>query len=117
MGFEKYNIGSEEDPKFVNIGNNCNAEEKDQFIKLLRQYMDVLAYSYDDLKSFHPKEVQHDIPLKRRQYNPKILDTIHSEIQKMLNAWIIFLIHHSTWVANIVLVHKKNGEIRICIDF
>lgn len=25
--------------------------------------MDVLAYSYDDLKSFHLKEVQHDIPL------------------------------------------------------
>jgi len=35
----------------------------------------------------------------------------------MLKARIIYPIHHSTWVANIVLVRKKNGEIRICVDF
>lgn len=35
----------------------------------------------------------------------------------MLKAKIIYPIHHSTWVANIVPVRKKNGEIRICVDF
>lgn len=35
----------------------------------------------------------------------------------MLKARIIFPIHHSTWVANIVPVRKKNGEIRICVDY
>lgn len=35
----------------------------------------------------------------------------------MLKARIIFPIHHSTWIDNIVPVHKKNGEIRICVDF
>ena len=35
----------------------------------------------------------------------------------MLKAHIIYPIHHSTWVANIVPVRKKNGEIRICGDF
>lgn len=35
----------------------------------------------------------------------------------MLKARIIYPIHHSTWVANIVPVRKKNIEIRICIDF
>ncbi|XP_059078205.1 uncharacterized protein LOC131043644 [Cryptomeria japonica] len=58
-----------------------------------QQYIDVLAYSYDDLKSFRPKELCDDIPLKfgfapfhqkQRQYNPKISDTIFAEIQKML---------------------------------
>lgn len=57
MGYEKYNIGSDEDFKFVNIGNNCTSDERDQFIQLLHQYHDVLAYPYDDLKSFQPKEV------------------------------------------------------------
>lgn len=88
--------------------------------------MDVLSYSYDNLKSFHPKEVQHDIPRKtgvipfrqkQCQYNPKNSGTILSEIQKMLKAQIIFPIHHSTWVANIVPICKKNGEIRIYVDF
>ena len=35
----------------------------------------------------------------------------------MLKERIIYPIHHSTWISNIVLVKKKNGEIRICIDF
>ena len=35
----------------------------------------------------------------------------------MLKYHISFPIHHSTWVANIVLVRKKNGEISICVDF
>lgn len=35
----------------------------------------------------------------------------------MLDARIIFPIHHSTLLANIVPVCKKNGEICICIDF
>ena len=39
-------------------------EEKEKFITLLHEYKDILAYSYEDLKSFRPKEVQHDIPLK-----------------------------------------------------
>lgn len=35
----------------------------------------------------------------------------------MVDAKIIFLIHHSTWVSNIVPVHKKNGEIQFFVDF
>ncbi|KAH9324463.1 hypothetical protein KI387_004641, partial [Taxus chinensis] len=55
------------------------------------KYIDVLAWSYADLKSFKPKDVQHSIPLKpdvkpyrqkKRHYNPKISGTILAEIQK-----------------------------------
>lgn len=35
----------------------------------------------------------------------------------MLKAQIIYPIHHSTWIANIVPVRKKNGEMRIYVDF
>lgn len=52
MVYQRYNIGSDDDPKFINIGNNCTIEERDQFIQSLHQYIDVFAYSYDDLKSF-----------------------------------------------------------------
>lgn len=124
--YEKYNIGTEDNPTLVNSSNWCTDEEKEKFITLLHEYKDVLAYSYEDLKSFRPKEVQHDIRLKfgtvpfhqkQRQYNPNISSTILAKIQKILEASIIFPIHHSSWVANIVVVRKKNGEICICVDF
>lgn len=44
-------------------------------------------------------------------------DAIFKEVDKMLKARIIYPIHHSAWVANIVPVRKKNGEIQICVDF
>ena len=35
----------------------------------------------------------------------------------MLKAKVIFPVRHSKWVSNMVPVRKKNGDIRICIDF
>ena len=42
---------------------------------------------------------------------------IEKEIRKLFDAKIIVSLRHSKWLANVVLVRKKNGEIRICIDF
>ena len=42
---------------------------------------------------------------------------IHQEVKKLLLARFIFLVRRSTWVANLVPVRKKNGEIRLCMDF
>lgn len=42
---------------------------------------------------------------------------IEKEIKKVFNAKIIVPIRFSNWLANLVLVRKKSGEIIICIDF
>ena len=39
------------------------------------------------------------------------------ELSKLIEANIIFPIKHSSWVANVVPIRKKNGEIRLCVDF
>ena len=38
-------------------------------------------------------------------------------MNKLLDAQIIVPLRYSTWVANLVLVRKKNGEIRFCVSF
>ena len=35
----------------------------------------------------------------------------------MLDAKIIVPLRYSSWVSNLVPVRKKNGEIRLCVDF
>lgn len=86
----------------------------------------MFSWSYEDLKKFVDGKFKHEIPLKpgatpfiqkQRNYKPIVEGEIFREIDKMLQARIIYHIHHSTWVANIVPVRKKNGEIRICVDF
>lgn len=42
---------------------------------------------------------------------------IEKEIKKNLAAKIIVPLRYSKWVANLVVVRKKSGEIRLCVDF
>jgi hypothetical protein len=39
------------------------------------------------------------------------------EVKKLLDAQILIPLRFSKWVANLVPVRKKNGEIKLCVDF
>ena len=40
-----------------------------------------------------------------------------AKVQRLLNANVIREVKYSEWLANIVLVPKKNEKTRMCIDF
>lgn len=42
---------------------------------------------------------------------------MRKELYKLIEANIIFPINYSSWVAILILVRKKNGEIKLCVDF
>ena len=46
-----------------------------------------------------------------------LLLVIEKEIRKLFNAKIIITLIFSKWVENMVLVRKKNDDIRLCIYF
>ncbi|KAH9291168.1 hypothetical protein KI387_043635, partial [Taxus chinensis] len=54
---------------------------------------------------------------KQRPINPRIEPLMRKELSKLIESGIIFPVKHSSWVANLVPVRKKNGEIRLCVDF
>jgi len=45
------------------------------------------------------------------------MEAIESEVKKLIKSGFIWEDQHPNWVANIVLVPKKNGKIEICIDY
>ena len=70
--------------------------------------------------------IQHTIPVKEnekpfkqklRRVNPLLFPLIEKEIKKLFEAKIIVSLRHLNWLASIVPVRKKNGEIRLYIDF
>jgi hypothetical protein len=78
------------------------------------------------MKTYDTHIIQHTIPLKPevkpfqqkiRRYNPSLEPLMCQELKKLLDAEIIFQVRHSTWVANLVPVRKKFGEILLCVDF
>lgn len=42
---------------------------------------------------------------------------MEKEVKKLLHGKIIIPLRYSDWVANLVPVRKKSGEIRLCVDF
>jgi hypothetical protein len=60
----KVNIGTDNSPKYVNLGVDCTTEEVDQYISLFKEYIDVFSWTYDDLKSYDKTIFQHIIPLR-----------------------------------------------------
>ena len=57
------NLGTEENPQFINIGLTCSSKEERDLVKLCKEYKDVFAWTYDDLKTFDPSIIHHNILL------------------------------------------------------
>jgi len=49
--------------------------------------------------------------------NPALKDTVKEELQMFLDARFIYPISDSEWVSALVLVPKKNGKLRICVNY
>jgi hypothetical protein len=114
------NLGTFESPKMVNLGAQCSNEEKAKFTELLREFQDVFAWSYEDLRSFDLALIQHANPImegikpirkKQRPINPALEATIRKEVEKLLKAIIIFPVKYSEWVSNLVHVRETTGLI------
>ena len=58
-------------------------------------------------------------PIKQAQrcFRPELLPQIEAKVNKLEQAGFIQEVQFPKWIANIVPVKKKNGQIRVCVDF
>ena len=70
--------------------------------------------------------VEHRLPIKpryppyqqgARRCNLKILSDIKAKITRLIEANFNRQCRYAEWISNVVLVYKKNGKLRVCIDF
>ena len=61
---EECNIGTEENPKLIKISKELPPVENLKYISLFKEFQDVFAWSYEDLKSYDTSIIQHKIPIK-----------------------------------------------------
>ena len=54
---------------------------------------------------------------KRRKFSPESDAIINDEVKSLLGAGFIREVQYPEWLANVVVVKKKNGKWRVCIDF
>jgi len=67
--------------------------------------------------SLNVKEGAKPIKQRLRRFAPDRKEAIKEEITKLLAAGFIREVLHPDWLANPVLVRKKNGKWRMCVDY
>ena len=86
----------------------------------------MFAWYYEEIPGIDPSIVQHEIKTyenakpvrqKLRPVNPRKAAAIKAEVEKLLKAGFIYPVPLIEWVSNPVLVDKKQGKIRVFIDF
>ena len=82
-------------------------------------------WSYKDLKGVDPAICQYTIPLwddskPSKQcpylYNENYAMKIEEKINRLKEAGFIYEIEHTEWVSPLVVVPKKNGKLRVCVN-
>jgi hypothetical protein len=58
------NIGTQEEPKFVKLLSSLTKEQRAEYTELLREFVDVFAWTYEYLKTYDTAIIEHKIPLK-----------------------------------------------------
>ena len=93
-------------------------------MSMSEKFPKLFATGYTDLRG--AKEVEHHIVLKE-EAKPKVQrlrrlgnikrEVVHEEVTKLLEAGFIYPIKESEWVSPVVITPKKNGKLRVCVDY
>ncbi len=120
-------MGTQVEPRDVLVNVILPTTFQLQMKNLLTDYKDVFAWNYKELKGI-PREIcEHKIqlmanaqPIKERQYkmNPNYAINVRDKLfDKLLDAGFIYPIETTQWLSPLVIVPKKNGKLRTCVDY
>ncbi|GKF01628.1 hypothetical protein Tco_0028551 [Tanacetum coccineum] len=102
----------------VIIAKNLSVVEKTALINVLKSRKRAIAWKLSDIKGINPEFCSHKILMEedyepavqhQRRVNPKIHDVIKKEVEKLLDAGLIYPILDSPWVRPVHCVPKKGG--------
>ncbi|GJR84485.1 reverse transcriptase domain-containing protein [Tanacetum coccineum] len=102
----------------VIIAKDLSVREKAALIKVLQSHKRAIAWKLSDIKGINPEFYTHKILMEedytpavqhQRRVNPKIHDVIKKEVEKLLDAGLIYPISDSPWVSPVHCVPKKGG--------
>ena len=123
---EIVNLGVGDGRKEVKMGTHMTTPIRDELVALLWDYQDVFAWSYQDMPGLSRDIAQHRLLLnpgcslvkqKLRRIKPEMYLKIKEEVKKQFDAGFLEVARKLEWVANIMLVPKKDGNMRMCVDY
>ena len=94
--------------------------------EVLLKRQKVFAWGYEDMPGIDREIAKHRIPThshvmpvkqKKRRLRPEWALLIKEEVEKQLKARFMEVVEDTQWLDNIVPVSKKDGKVRMCVDY
>jgi hypothetical protein len=107
------------------IGAHLTPKEENELIRFLNKNKDVFTWSAKDLQGVGRDiikltlETDEKIPPKKqrlRKMSEEKVKAVEAEVQRLQDTKVIREVLYPVWLANIVLVKKKNEKWRMCVD-
>jgi hypothetical protein len=108
------------------ISQYLTSNKETKFLSFLEKNNDVFLWRTSDLTGVSRDIIEKKLLVMpsakpRKQRLHKMLDekiaTAKVEVQRLLDVGFICEVDYPSWLANVVLVMKKNGKWRMCTDF
>ena len=112
--------------KFTYISSLLSNEEREQLRLMLVNNIDVFTWSHLDMIGINPTMASHKLNIitatrpirqKVRRFHPNRHQIIQMEVDNLLRAGFIREVKYPEWLANVVVVPKKGGKWRVCVDY
>ena len=122
---EKVVVGNDPE-KFFQVGSELPPQEREELIGFLKENVDVFAWVAYEAPRVDPNFICHHLnvnpsitPKKQPPRGPskEHANVVRDEVTKLKRAWAIKEVFYPEWLANTVVVKKKNGKWRVCVDF
>ncbi|MCH86304.1 hypothetical protein A2U01_0007158, partial [Trifolium medium] len=123
---QEIDIGDGSIKRSTYISANISNDLRIKLVRLLKEFKDYFAWDYNEMPGLSRNLVEHRLPIRPdkkpvkqlpRRFAPDIMSKIKEEIERLLRSKFIKTARYVEWLANIVPVIKKNGSLRICVDF
>ena len=116
---EAINLGTEENRKEVQVGANLEPEVKERLVQLLNEYVEIFAWSYEDMPGLDTDIVVHRLPTRKdcppikqkvRRMRPAMSEKIKAPLK-------IFLISQHRNCRSVMFINGGNAcRIEIITD-
>ena len=112
-------IDPNDSTRTVLVVNLLSKEEKLELIELLKQNLDVFAWTHEDMVGVDSTDSVHRLNMKasakpvkqkQRRFAPKRNKIINEEVDRLLANGMIREVQYPDRISNVVLVEKKNEK-------
>ena len=114
-----------EPTKTTRVWTTMSTEMKN-LIQFLNENLDIFAWCHEHMPSISKEIIQHKLNVdpkkklvqqRRQVFASKWNQAATDKVNKLMATNFIREVYYPDWLANIVLVKKVNGKLRMCVDF